>query len=117
MSEEEGSMDSGNGNGTQKFPNRDHSPGEASTSSANDEEGGSPYSSSQASPRHAPPPQHFSRVTKDRESSCARTDLVYLKKAPVPTKVRRLLQLVSYTVLFRHLCKNWYSCGCNFKLP
>ncbi len=90
MSEEEGSMDSGNGDGTQKSPNRDHSPGEASTSSTNDEERGSPYSSSQASPRHAPPPQHFSRVTEDRESSCARTDLIYLKKPPAPTKVRRV---------------------------
>ena len=87
MSEEEGSLGSSNGGSTQKSPNRDHSPGEASVSSVNDEEGDSPCTSSQASPEQVSPPQNFIRAVKDRESSCARTDLVYQKKVTTTVKV------------------------------
>ncbi len=86
---EEGSADSSNGDSAQKSSNSDHSPGDASNSSVNEGEGDSPCSSSQPSPRHAPLPQHFIRVSKERDTSCARTDLSYQyeKKIAVPTNV------------------------------
>lgn len=101
LSEEEGSADSTNGEGeqegSQKSPGGEKSPGDSSlTSSANpeDEEGGSPCSSQAADPTQSSVPQQFRRETKNTDSTCARTDLVYIhppaeekKMATVPSKV------------------------------
>ena len=100
LSEEEGSAESTNGEGdqegSQKSPGGEKSPGDSSsTTSANpeDEEGGSTCSS-QADPTQSSVPQQFRRETKNSDSTCARTDLVYIhppaeekKMATLPSKV------------------------------
>lgn len=84
LSEEEGSVEStngdGEGEGSQKSPNGgEKSPGQSSsTSSANaDDEGGSPCSS-QMDPTLSSVPPQFRREAKGSESTCARTDLIYI---------------------------------------
>ena len=72
---------------TQKSPAPgEKSPGQSSSSSTHaDDERDSPCSSNGSAPRAEAPegassciPQQFRRVSKDPDSSCARTDLVYV---------------------------------------
>ena len=87
----------GEADGSQKSPGDEKSPGEcSSTSSANPEdEDGSSCSSSQMDPTLSSVPPQFRRETKNGDSTCARTDLVYVhppaeekKMATQTSKVR-----------------------------
>ena len=103
LSEEEGSADSTNGEGdqdsSQKSPASDKSPGQSSTaSSTNPDDEESSSCSTQSSVNNAySVPQQFKRIGKDHESTCARTDLIYVhppaeekKMATSTTKVSRV---------------------------
>ena len=67
---------------SQKSPSGDtKSPSHSSSTSSNgaDDEGGSPYSSRGSTDRASSSvPQQFIRVSKDHESTCARTELVFV---------------------------------------
>jgi len=119
VSEDYGSSDSTSGyqeneNGSSpshKSPaSGEKSPGQSSLSSSThaDDEGGSPCStqgegSVSIDRTSSSTPEHFERVCTDRESTCARTDLVYVHTpAPVKqlessaTKVRDLYGMFSF---------------------
>ncbi len=100
MSEDYGSSDSvsgdqenDNASTSQKSPTPgEKSPGQSSSSSSThaDDEGGSPCSTQGESSvtmdrTSSSTPEHFERVSSDRESTCARTDLVYVH-TPLPVK-------------------------------
>lgn len=97
MSEEYGSGESTNGeqdnDTTSKSPTSgEKSPGQSSSSSApGDDDGDSPCSSSSvgvapgagsAERVLSSTPQQFRRVSKDTDSTCARTDLVFVHPPP-----------------------------------
>lgn len=115
LSEEEGSIESTNGEGeqegSQKSPGGEKSPGESSsTSSANPEdEDGSPCSS-QMDPTSSAVPQQFRREAKSSDSTCARTDLVYIhppaeeKKMATQTKVGVSYQNTLTLTIFLQVC-------------
>ena len=107
LSEEEGSVESTNGEGetegSQKSPGGEKSPGESSsTSSANaEEEEGSPCSS-QIDPTLSSVPQQFRRESKNSESTCARTDLVYVHP---PAEEKKMATQTSKVCVSSHLTK------------
>lgn len=107
LSEEEGSVESTNGEGetegSQKSPGGEKSPGESSsTSSANaEEEEGSPCSS-QIDPTLSSVPQQFRRVSTNSESTCARTDLVYIHP---PAEEKKMATQTSKVCVSSHLPK------------
>ncbi len=80
--------DDGDVDGTQKSSEDIKSPGHSSSSSQVDDEGGSPCSSRDSSDTLvSTAPQQFKRVSKNREATCARTDLVYVH--PLPEEKKR----------------------------
>ena len=121
-SEDYGSSDSAsgdpendNGSSSHKSPAPgEKSPGQSSSSSSThaDDEGGSPCSTQVEESvgvdqtTSSSTPEHFERMSTDRESTCARTDLVYVHPpAPVKqmeastTKVRLLYKIVCFFVI------------------
>ena len=103
----------GEGEGSQKSPNGgEKSPGQSSsTSSANaDDEDGSPCSS-QMDPTLSSVPPQFRREAKSSDSTCARTDLVYIHPPAEEKKMATQTSKVGMCVCVC-VCVCVYVCVC-----
>ena len=123
--EEEGSFESTNGeadqeSSCQKSPSADvKSPDNSCSTSSNgaDDEGSSPCSSQGSVDRASSSvPQQFTRVSKDRESTCARTELVYVHPTAEEKKLATATTKVCMSVVSSHQPKmreTWCQCDYN----